>query len=116
MSQYYENRHESQTVGFEGLNLTGGRQQEIFMSTGLISRDSILQFTCTQFHIASQSCPGVTNESFSFLMLPIHVSDDLLVITHSCTITKLRLLMIQSLTDLYSARLLMLIQRIPLRI
>jgi hypothetical protein len=58
MNQYYENRHERQTVGFEGLDLAGGRRQEIFASAGLISRDSILQFTRTQFHVASQSRPG----------------------------------------------------------
>jgi hypothetical protein len=42
-----------------------------------------------------------------------HVSsDDSLVITRLCTITKLRLLMIQSLTDIYSACLLMLTQQL----
>jgi hypothetical protein len=44
---------------------------------------------------------SVTNELFLFFSHFWHVfSDDSLVITHSCTITKLRLLMIQSLTDL----------------
>jgi hypothetical protein len=42
----------------------------------------------------------IMNEVFSFLTLLIYVSDDLLVLTRSCTITKLCLLMIQSLTDL----------------
>jgi hypothetical protein len=45
----------------------------------------------------------VTNELFLFFSHFWHVfSDDSLVITRSCTITKLRLLMIQSLTDIIS--------------
>jgi hypothetical protein len=41
----------------------------------------------------------VLRMKFSFLT---HVPDDSLVLTRSCTITKLHLLMIQSLTDIYS--------------
>jgi hypothetical protein len=44
--------------GFEGLDLAGVQWQEITTSTRAISPDSILQFDHTQFHVASQSCPG----------------------------------------------------------
>src|SRR6267142_1162524 len=58
MNQYYLNRHERQIVGFEGLDLAGGRWWDIIASAQTISRDSVLQFNCTQFHVASQSRPG----------------------------------------------------------
>src|SRR6267142_1672484 len=58
MNQYYLNRHERQIVGFEGLDLAGGRRQEIIASARTISRDSVLQFNRTHFHVASQSRPG----------------------------------------------------------
>jgi hypothetical protein len=58
MNQYYLNRHERQIVGFEGLDLAGDRRQEIIASARNISRDSVLQFNHTQFHVASQSRSG----------------------------------------------------------
>src|SRR6267142_916271 len=58
MNQYYLNRHERQIVGFEGLDLAGGRRRDIIASAQTISRDSVLQFNHTQFHVASQSRPG----------------------------------------------------------
>src|SRR6267142_3931581 len=59
MNQYYLNQHERQIVRFEGLDLAGSRWQDIITSAQTISRDSILQFNRTQFHVASQSHPGV---------------------------------------------------------
>jgi hypothetical protein len=58
MNQYYQNQHERQIVGFEGLDLAGRRQQDIIASTSTIPLDSVLPFNWTQFHITSQSCPG----------------------------------------------------------
>ena len=58
MNQYYLNRHERQIVGFKGLDLAGDRRREIIASARNISRDSVLQFNHTQFHIASQSRSG----------------------------------------------------------
>src|SRR5580693_867375 len=58
MNQYYLNRHERQIVGFEGLDLAGDRRREIIASARNISRDSVLQFNHTQFHVASQSRSG----------------------------------------------------------
>src|SRR5882672_7961544 len=58
MNQYYLNQHGRQIIRFEGLDLTGGWWQEIIASARTISWDSVLQFNCTHFHIASQSCPG----------------------------------------------------------
>jgi len=59
MNQYYLNWHKRQIIRFEGLDLAGGQQWEIIASTQTISWDSVLQFNHTQFHVASQSCPGV---------------------------------------------------------
>src|SRR6266850_539037 len=59
MNQYYLNRHERQIIGFEGLDLAGGWWWDIIVSAQTISWDSVLQFNHTQFHVASQSCPGV---------------------------------------------------------
>jgi hypothetical protein len=58
MNQYYLNRHKRQIVMFEGLDLAGDRRREIIVSARNISRDSVLQFNHTQFHVASQSCSG----------------------------------------------------------
>jgi hypothetical protein len=58
MNQYYLNRHERQIVGFEGLDLAGDWRWEILTSARNISRDSVLQFNHTQFHVASQSRSG----------------------------------------------------------
>jgi hypothetical protein len=58
MNQYYLNRHKRQIVRFEGLDLAGDRRREIIVSARNISRDSVLQFNHTQFHVASQSCLG----------------------------------------------------------
>jgi hypothetical protein len=55
---YYEARYKQQSVGVEGTNLMEWWRQEILVSTGSISWDSIEQFDDTQFHVASASCPG----------------------------------------------------------
>jgi hypothetical protein len=58
MNQYYLNQHKRQIVGFEGLNLAGDWRWEILMGARNISRDSVLQFNHTQFHVTSQSHSG----------------------------------------------------------
>jgi hypothetical protein len=58
MNQYYLNQHERQIVRFEGLNLAGDWRWEILMGARNISRDSVLQFNHTQFHVISQSHSG----------------------------------------------------------
>jgi hypothetical protein len=58
MEPYYQNWHMRQTVGLEGLDLAGQRQQEIMASARNITINSIQQFDLTQFHVTSQSRPG----------------------------------------------------------
>jgi hypothetical protein len=58
MEPYYQARHGRQTVGLEGPDLAGTRQREILATAKEFSRDSILQFDLTQFHVASKSNPG----------------------------------------------------------
>jgi hypothetical protein len=53
MNQYYQNRHERQIVGFEGLNLAGRWRQDIIASASTIPLDLVLPFNRTQFHVTS---------------------------------------------------------------
>jgi hypothetical protein len=58
LDPYYLNRHERQTIGFEGLDLAAARRKEIEASARDISPDSVLNFDSAHFHVASQSRPG----------------------------------------------------------
>ena len=58
MVPHYQNRHERQAVGLEGPDLAGNRRRQLFAGARGTPRDSIQQFDSTQFHVASESCPG----------------------------------------------------------
>ena len=58
MVPYYQNRHERQVVGLEGLDLTRQRQQQLLSSAKETSIDSIQQFDDITFHVALESQPG----------------------------------------------------------
>jgi hypothetical protein len=51
--------HDRQAIGLEGLDFAAAQWSQILTSAKDISPDSILQFDHIQFHVASQSCPGV---------------------------------------------------------
>ena len=55
---YHLNRHECQTIGLEGPDLAGQRQQELLSGARGTSQDSIQQFDDITFHVASNSRPG----------------------------------------------------------
>ena len=62
MVPYYQNRHARQIVGLEGPDLAGQRHRQLMTGARGTTHDSIQQFDCTQFHVASESRPGVYYE------------------------------------------------------
>ena len=58
----YEARHKRQITGFEGLDLAVEWQRQILSCAQDIARSSILQLDHLQFHVASQSRPGLYYE------------------------------------------------------
>ena len=62
MVPYYQNRHARQIVGLEGPDLAGQRHRQLMTGARGTTRDSIQQFDCTQFHVASESQPGAYYE------------------------------------------------------
>ena len=59
MDPYYQSWHTWQSIGLEGLDLAEMQHCEITASARHVLEDSILQFDMTQFHVASQSNPGI---------------------------------------------------------
>ena len=55
----YEKRHDRQSVGLDGKDLAGERQQELLERAAEIPSDSIQKFDETQFHVALKSWPGL---------------------------------------------------------
>ena len=62
MVPYYQNRHAQQAVGLEGPDLAEKRRRQLLAHAKGSARDSIQQFDSTQFHVASESNPGLYYE------------------------------------------------------